>query len=352
MTASVTRRSGAPPGNGPGPLPSNRDAPPTIIGDDRYLGGLRDKVKLVSGRDCTVLICGESGTGKELLARSIHAAGPRAGGPFVVADCTTLRSTMFESQLFGHVKGAFTGAQCSTLGLFRAAHAGTLFLDEVGELDLQVQSKLLRCLQEKSVLPLGAVEPVSVDVRVISASHRDLKEMVQRRQFREDLYFRLDVIRLDVPPLRSRPGDIALLAGHFVEQLGRTYGEPAKALADDLVRALEQYPWPGNVRELRNAIEHAFVFAENGRLTAADLPETVRGYAAVDDAHACESGPAACDGRTVVPLRVAEKHLIKRALRATRGNRARAALLLEVERHRLSRMIRRHGLQDLAKSLS
>ncbi|UCG87908.1 MAG: sigma 54-interacting transcriptional regulator [Gemmatimonadota bacterium] len=311
---------------------------------------MRSRIDAVSGRNCTVLICGESGAGKELVARHIHAASPRAAGPFITVDCTTLRDTLFESQLFGHVKGAFTGADHSTLGLFRAASGGTLFLDEVGELELHIQSKLLRCIEENAVLPLGAVEPIPVDVRIIAATHRDLREMARRGTFREDLYFRLDVVRLDVPPVRARRNDIIPLAEQFVAAHAALYEEPVKMLSPHVKAALRSHAWPGNVRELRNVIEHALAFANGECVTAADLPEVLRHAAPNHQPEGRSTNGRRKNGQTtgtrrrVVPLKVAERCLVKRALRATRGNQTRAAELLGVERHRLARLIRRHGL--------
>lgn len=321
--------------------PRGGSDPPELVGRDAGLERLRAQIRAVSDRNSTVLICGESGTGKELVARQIHAASRRAAGPFVTVDCTTLRDTLFESQLFGHVKGAFTGAEQSTLGLYRAAAGGTLFVDEIGELEPHIQGKLLRCMQDNAVVPLGGVTPVPVDVRIIVATHRDLKQMVRLGTFREDLYFRLNVVRLDVAPLRTRRGDILPLAEHFLAQLATLYQEPVKTLAPDAQAALEHYAWPGNVRELRNAIEHAFVFAGGHCIKASGLPKAIRPV-----------GPIPPNGhqRKIVALEVAERCLIKRALRATNGNKSLAARLLGVERHRFGRLISRHGLEALIGS--
>jgi len=326
---------------------NNDDMRPAIIGNDQNIKTLHDKIDIVSKRNCTVLICGESGTGKELVARNIHAAGPRACEPFITADCTTLRDTLFESQLFGHCKGAFTGAVHSTIGLFRAADSGTLFLDEIGELEPNIQSKLLRCIQENAVIPLGAVEPIPVDVRIIAATNRNLKDMVDKGKFREDLYYRLNVVSLKTPPLRALKDDIVPIAEHLLAQQADIYGEKTKVLTDDAKNALENYSWPGNVRELRNVMERAFVFTENGHITVAHFPKVVsQGL----NSHNSNGRRNLNGCRKVVTLEKAERCLIKRALRATNGNQSSAARLLGVERHRLLRMIHRHNIYSFAKS--
>lgn len=319
---------------------------PALVGCDSCTQSLRKQIATIgSHSDCTVLISGESGTGKELVAQHIHASGPRARGPFIVADCTALPDTLIASQLFGHVKGAFTDAKQSTLGLVRAAHGGTLLIDEIGEMHLHTQAKLLRCIQEHSVLPVGAVEPVHVDVRIIAATHRDLRGQVAQGRFREDLYYRLDVVCLDVPPLRSRRGDIALLAEHFLQLQSTLYGVPLKGFSAEAMAAMEAYRWPGNVRELKNAIERAMTLSESDCLSVEDLPERVRSVVK-------RSGSwSRHDFDAIPPLHVVERRSIERALSATHGNQSQAAQLLEVERHRLSRLIRRYKLQTLVKTL-
>ena len=325
--------------------PSGDRGYPGLGGCAPCMLGLRKQIASIGKHDCTVMVCGESGTGKELVARHIHLAGPRAASPFVIADCTALPETLVASQLFGHVRGAFTDAKESTLGLVRAAHGGSLLIDEIGELQLHSQAKLLRCIQEHSVVPVGAVDPVHVDVRIIAATHRDLKDMVAQGRFREDLYYRLDVVRVEVPPLRDRGGDVALLAEHFLEQHSALYGSPVKAFSDEALAAMERYPWLGNVRELRNAVERAVTLAEGDLLSLSDLPERMR--RPDNDRSSNRLYPQG----DIPPLHVVERRLIDQALRATHGNLSQAAQLLEVERHRLSRMIRRHGLGSLIKAL-
>lgn len=291
----------------------------------------------VSRRTCTVLIRGESGSGKELIARQIHAWSPRREQPFLAVDCTTLKDSLFESQLFGHRKGAFTGAERATLGFFRSADGGTLFLDEIGELSLPVQAKLLRCIQDRAVVPLGDSTPIPVDVRVLAATHRDLRAMVRRGEFREDLYFRLNVVEMLVPPLRDRKPDIAPLARHFLDHFARLYGDPAKFLAPDAVRALEEYAWPGNVRELSNAMERAHILGDGAVVTVADLPEEILPASARPPTPELKGGE-------IPTLRFAEQLLIARALDASGGNKTRAAEILQIGRHRLHRKIRAYGL--------
>ncbi len=314
-----------------------------LVGASPGMAELKVRIQAVSRRDHTVLIHGESGSGKEMVARAVHAASPRAAGPFVAVDCTTLRDTLFESQLFGHMRGAFTGAEQPTLGFFRAADGGTLFLDEIGELPLHIQAKLLRCIQEGAVVPLGSVEPIPVDVRIVAATHRDLQKMVRAGTFREDLYYRLNVVRLAVPPLRARRDDILPLARWFLEQQAALYQEPVRVLSDEAAAMFEAYDWPGNVRELANAIEHACAFCDGSLIRRMDLPEAVQIAACPADSFG---------GDQVLTLEAAERLAITRALRAAKGNRARAAQLLQIERHRLYRKIRRYQLEHRPDSIA
>ncbi len=307
---------------------------------------LKGMIAAVAPRDCTVLIQGESGSGKELTARTIHAQSRRAAGPFVAVDCTGLRDTLLESQLFGHVKGAFTGADGPALGFIRAADGGTLFLDEIGELELKTQAKLLRCIQERSVVPLGSVKPIPVDVRVVCATHRNLREMAARGEFREDLLFRLDVVQVRLPALRERAEDVPALADHFLRQLASLYGEQPRVLSDEAARVLRRYPWPGNVRELANALEHAAVFSQGSVIELIELPERVRAGGSapvVAERETPVSGPVG----EVTTLEAMERELIGRALRASEGNQNRAASLLAVERRRLYRKVAKYNLKHL-----
>jgi DNA-binding NtrC family response regulator len=321
-------------------MPEAKDNAPRapMVGEHPTMRRLRELALAVGRRECTVLVRGESGTGKELLARQIHLGGPRASGPFVPVDCSTLRDSLLESQLFGHVRGAFTGAACSTLGFFRAADGGTLFLDEIGELLPEAQARLLRCLQERAVVPLGTVRAIPVNVRIIAATHRPLAEMVRQGTFRVDLYFRINVVSLEIPPLRNRKDDIPLLAGQFLLDMARAYDEPARNISPGAMKRLVEYDWPGNVRELRNVLERACALTLNQTLTLEDLPSEL----AVRPADA-----APTVANSIASLAETERQVIASALRANGGNQSRTALALKVERHRLGRMIRRHGLQAL-----
>lgn len=305
---------------------------------------LRSQIKSVAPRMATVLIEGETGVGKEMTAREIHAHSLRSHKPFVPVDCTSFASDLIESQLFGHVKGAFTGAATDALGMLRCADGGTLFLDEIGELPLAVQAKLLRCLQERTVLPLGGVEPVSIDVRIIAATHRNLARMVQEGSFRQDLYFRINVVRLTIPTLRERSEDILRMASQFVDEFAQLYEEPSKLIAADVREALLRYDWPGNVRELRNVMERSFVFCNDRTIELDHLPSEVRECAR----HASRQGTLTSE--PITSLAEAERVLIGRALKKVDGNQSQAAQLLDVERHRLRRLILRHGLGHLTAS--
>jgi DNA-binding NtrC family response regulator len=310
----------------------------SMLGNHPAMRVLLQQATAVGRRSCPTIVHGESGTGKELLARQIHLAGPRAAAPFVPVDCSTLSDTLLESQLFGHVRGAFTGAACNTLGLFRAADGGTLFLDEIGELPLAAQAKLLRCLQEREVMPVGASRAVPVDVCVLCATHRSLSDMVLQETFRADLYFRLNVVTLRIPPLRDRREDIPVLAAAFLEEIARTFDEPLRALSASAMQQLMDYTWPGNVRELRNVLERACAMTKHEVLCPQDFPAQL----AVET-----RGPVVED--VVRPLMEVEGKAIALALRAAGGNQSVAALALRVERHRLRRLIGRHGLEALIR---
>jgi transcriptional regulator with PAS, ATPase and Fis domain len=312
-----------------------------LLGQSEATQSLLSQIKRIAPRSATVLIEGETGVGKEMTAREIHARSLRAGKPFVPVDCTAFSSHLIESQLFGHVKGAFTGAVAATLGFMRCAEGGTLFLDEIGELPLPVQAKLLRCVQERTVVPVGGVEPIPVNLRIIAATHRDLAHMAREGTFRQDLYFRINVVRLTIQPLRERSDDIVPLAAHFLEEFARVYEETGKVLAPLVAAALLRYDWPGNVRELRNALERAFLFCNDRTIDLTHLPTEVQEGANSAPDRASRAADA------MPSLAESERMLIARVLKASHGNQSEAARVLDVERHRLRRLIARHGLAHL-----
>jgi transcriptional regulator with PAS, ATPase and Fis domain len=319
-----------------------------ILGQSRTCQNLRTIVNLTARRSTTVLLEGETGVGKEVAAREIHRLSPRGAQPFIPVDCTLFSNDLMDSQLFGHVKGAFTSAIASSLGFLRCANGGTLLLDEIGELPLPVQAKLLRTIQERAVVPVGAAEPIPVDVRIVAATHRDLSEMVRAGTFRQDLYYRLNVVRITIPPLRERRDDIHLLAQHFLDDIAQSYQEPTKRLSAAAVKTLTEFSWPGNVRELRNTIERAFLFCSDRTIDVVHLPDEIRHFQCAPPQDDRALANHAFDA-SIPRLADAERLLIARVLRFTGGNQSDAARLLGIERHRLRRKILLHGLQHLAR---
>jgi len=307
-----------------------------LIGESEKMAELRSMIARVAGVDSTVLIDGESGCGKELVARTLHAASPRSNEPFVAVNCATLSETLLESELFGHEKGAFTGAVDRRIGQFERAHGGTIFLDEVGEIPPPSQAKLLRVLQERQIERLGGRRPLAVDVRVLAATNRDLNREVAERRFRDDLFYRLNVIRLTVPPLRERRDDVPLLAHHFLFHHAKRLQRPSMALSREARAALASYDWPGNVRELSNALERAVVLAQEPVLGPEDLPEAV-----------LECRPANTPtGDYHSALNAHKRELVRQALDATGGNVTRAAHKLGLSPNYLHRLIGNLGLRD------
>ena len=302
-----------------------------IVAASKPMIELLEMLERTAAFKTTALLIGESGTGKEVLARAIHAQSPRREEPFVAVNCGAIPENLLESELFGHTRGAFTGANRARRGLFAEADGGTLFLDEVGELPLALQVKLLRAIQEEEVRPIGSEKAVPVDARLITATARDLDAEVREGRFREDLYYRLNVVRLDVPPLRERREDIPLLVDHFVTGFRQRLGKPIAGIADDALDRLSTYPWPGNVRELENVIERAVILADGDRITLRELPSSVASAPAAGGAEG-ESG-----GRYALKAarRRAETDAIKRALKACDGNRTHAAKLLEISHRAL-----------------
>jgi DNA-binding NtrC family response regulator len=306
-----------------------------LIGESAVMKEIYRIINTVAENKSTVLVSGESGTGKELVARTVHQRGPLAARPFVAINCAGLSETLLDSQLFGHRRGAFTGAVSDHDGVFRAAEGGTLFLDEVAEIPVSLQAKFLRAVEQREVTPLGASLPVLVDVRLIAATNRDLPAEVGVGRFRSDLFYRLNVVHIEMPPLRVRLDDVPRLVDHFVARFSRQYQVAPKRIAAQAMERLQAYAWPGNVRELQNAIERAFALAAGETITLDDLPPAVLAptaappYPSVDD---------------VTTLEDAERRLFAAALRKSGGNKNEAARLLGIDRQRLYRKLEKYGL--------
>jgi transcriptional regulator with GAF, ATPase, and Fis domain len=306
-----------------------------IISRDPKMLDILARIQQVAPTTAFVLLQGESGTGKTQLARQLHKISQRAGQPFIEVNCAAIPESLIESELFGHIKGAFTGAVHERPGRFQAAHKGTLFLDEISELPLNLQAKLLKVLQDQQFEMVGSDKSIQVDVRIVSASNRNLRDAVDNGDFRADLYYRLAVIPLNVPPLRERPGDIPLLIKHFCEQLA-VRGYPSDIQCNSqAMRMMMDYPWPGNVRELANAVEHGIVCAENRVVTPESLPQDVRSYSSDS-----VSPPAPLDNEEAE-----RRQAILDALEQARGSRAVAATLLGIDRTTLWRHMQKLGLQ-------
>ena len=304
-----------------------------VIGNSRRMREIVDMVRIVSPTDSTVLIRGESGTGKEIIARTIHRQSQRKNKPLIAVNCGALSPTVLESELFGHEKGAFTGALQRRLGRFELADGGTLFLDEISELPLELQVRLLRVLQEKEFERVGGQETIKVDVRILASTNRDPLDAIRQGKFREDLYFRLKVIELVIPPVRERMEDVPLLVQHFLQTYAKEMGRPAPKLSKAASEAMVQYSWPGNIRELKNAIERAVVLTRSDTITPADLP--LAGQET--------SIPDSEDGQGL-SLAAAEESQIRRVLRVTEWNKTQSAKLLGVSRARLDRKMKDYGI--------
>jgi two-component system, NtrC family, response regulator HydG len=300
-----------------------------MIGSSPKMIDIYKMISRVAPTDATVLIEGETGTGKELIARMIHRNSRRADQPFVPVDCGAIAPSLLESELFGAMKGAYTGADRDRVGLFEAANRGSAFLDEIGDIDLAFQLKLLRFLQQREIRPLGSSRTKPVDVRIIAATNKDVQKMVDEAKFREDLWFRLNVVRITMPPLCERRGDIALLAHYFIKKYNARYGQDAR-LAESGLKMLEVYSWPGNVRQLQHMMERLTILAPGGRIDEAAVRD------AIDLMEPREHG-----GETLAD---AESEQIRRVLAATGGNKSRAAKILGIERKTLYRKLDRMGL--------
>jgi len=292
----------------------------------------------VAASEASVLIVGETGSGKELVARGLHRRGPRAEGPFVAVNCAAMPPHLLESELFGHVRGAFTDAKAAHAGLFAQSNGGTLFLDEIGELPIELQPKLLRALEEGRVRPVGGTGEVAFDVRLMAATNRDLEAAVEEQRFREDLLFRINVIQVSVPPLRARGNDVLLLAQHFIEKFAARLERPVVGLTSTAADKLMRYSWPGNVRELRNCIERAVTLTEHDKIVVQDLPEKIRDY------QRSELSFESSDGSELPPMDEIEKRYIERVLREVGGNKAQAARILGYDRKRLYRKLKRYDI--------
>jgi two-component system nitrogen regulation response regulator NtrX len=312
---------------------------PAMVGDSRVMLQLREQIAMAAPTNGRVLISGENGTGKELVARQIHALSHRRAGPFIEVNCAAIPEELIESELFGHARGAFTGAVADRRGKFETAHGGTLFLDEVGDMSLKTQAKVLRALQEQVIEPVGGQASIRVDVRVIAATNKELLEQIRAVRFRDDLYFRLNVIPISVPPLRERGDDIFRLAEHFVSEFAREYGRRAKRFSTDALRVLQSYRWPGNVRELRNVIERVMIMVAGDTIVASDL-------SFLDASAGLPVAPVgAADVRPLYAARDEwERDYILAALAALDGNISRTADMLGVERSNLYRKMRALGI--------
>ncbi len=314
-----------------------------FVSADPVSRALNVEIAALAARNTTALILGESGVGKERIAREIHDRSSRKDGPFVAVDCSSFPEALIESQLFGHVRGAFTGADFDHPGYIRSAHGGTLFLDEVGDMPLSLQTRLLRVLQERYVVPVGQTKPVAVDVRVVAATNHDLPELVRQGRFREDLFYRLSAYRMVVPPLRERVGDILPLADYFLDLQATIYEEPRRSLSDQAKRWLKEQPWRGNVRELANAIEYALVTSNRPELLPEDFPEPM--LDAVRSVGIETPVPIKPQSPDDVPtMREAEWQALMAALHATAGDKTRAARLLGISRSRLYSMMAREDV--------
>jgi two-component system response regulator HydG len=313
-----------------------------VVGNSPRMHEIIAKLKSIAPTSATVLIQGETGTGKELVARAIHYNSPRKNKPFVAMNCTALNENLLDDELFGHEVGAFTGADKLRKGKFEAANGGTLFLDEVGDMPLPLQAKLLRVLENQEVFRIGSNEPIKVNVRLVSATHRDLEEAVAAKQFRQDLYFRLKVVTITLAPLRERREDLPLLAAHFIKEFNEKHGKHVKGIAEPLRRAMAAHDWKGNVRELRNLVESMVVQDQDGTLGLDDLQEgDSLGRLKVPEGAA--TGPTNLVGR---PLNEVERYFIEQALQLTNGNREEAARMLGIGERTLYRVIQDWKLRD------
>ncbi|MEQ8210093.1 MAG: sigma-54 dependent transcriptional regulator [Lacipirellulaceae bacterium] len=318
-----------------------------LIGDSPWRVATHQTIAEAAPFRATVLISGPSGTGKELIARALHEQSPRSEGPFVPVNCAAIPHTLFDSQLFGHLKGAFTGADYESLGCFRAAEGGTLFLDEIGELDLDLQAKLLRVLQDREVTPVGSHQPVAIDTRIVAATNRDLEKEVAAGRFRLDLYYRLNVIEIPTLALQERPEDIAPLASHMLNKACVENGLPRRSLSTEAIKALELYEWPGNVRELQNLMERVALASRSSEITSSEIRKLLKPSPTTNET-ASPTEPTDSkvpDAQWKTLDRVEEEH-IKKTLKETFFNQSAAARMLGIDRKRLARKIEKYDLRE------
>lgn len=312
----------------------SQSRPAEIVGNSKAMIDLFRLVEKVAPLDSNVLIHGESGTGKEMVARALHQRSLRKDQPFVSFNCGGFTEELIANELFGHEKGAFTGATETKIGLLEAAHKGTIFLDEIGEMPLSMQVKLLRFVEERTLLRVGGVRPLQVDVRLIAASNQEIKERVKAHAFREDLYYRLNVVLVTLPPLRARQDDIPLLIRHFLQKYSRAFGKEVKGVSSEVLEILSRYPFPGNVRELENIIERAVALSDESEISARDLPSDLR-----------ELSISSLETQTWLPLEEKERQYIQEVLIRTNYRKNLAAEILGLPRTTLWRKMKRHGLE-------
>ncbi len=328
-------------------LRSAVEATEKMIGNSQPMREVKELIEQAGPSEATILVLGESGTGKELVAEGLHRASHRADKPLIKVNCAALPGDLLESELFGYVKGAFTGAATNKPGRFQLASGGTLFLDEIGELEQVLQAKILRAIQEKVVEPLGSVAPVETDVRIIAATNRDLKVEVENGNFREDLYYRLGVLEIRIPPLRERPGDIPALVAHLLEKLGRKNNKKVRSVSPSFLDALSRYGWPGNVRELENVLERAIILSRSEVLGTELLPPQVRSLtsSAASSARKTQGGTTSLPPRaSAAPLDDAERQALITALEANQDHRERTADALGISRRTLQYKLKKYGL--------
>ncbi|HUX93473.1 MAG TPA: sigma-54 dependent transcriptional regulator [Ignavibacteriaceae bacterium] len=312
-------------------------------------GRMQDVFKLVSkilNNDITVLIHGESGTGKELIARAIHYNGKRKDNPFIVVNCASIPRELLESELFGHERGSFTGAHQRKLGKFEIANGGTLFLDEVGELEMLLQAKLLRVIQEREFERVGGTELIKTDVRILSATNRDLKKAVDEKNFREDLFYRLNSFPINIPPLRQRRGDILVLAQHFLDTFNKKLGKSIKGFSKKAIKLIYEYNWPGNIREMENTVERCMIIAEKDIIDVDDLPQHIK---ASESSGSVELNGALFGDDNIIPFEKLKEESIRHALKVTNGNIVEAAKKLQLGRATIYRLMERYKIENNSK---